>query len=350
MKRSTMILLCAAALAAACQQRDIERESDAAPVRTEVAKRGAFAPTLALVGVVRASATIPVIALKTGSIAYAPRFAGGLRTGESVRAGETIAELRNDQSESTTRQARLQMEAAAADFDRAKRSYDLGVVSAAEFSGFKVRAELAREQFGASQKDATRQRIVAPRAGQLVVTQPIANGVEVAAGTKLAEIASGGTPVVETSVAAGDREQLQPGLIVHLAHGAWKGDGKITEVASVIDGAGTARVVIALAGANAPPPGTGVDAEVELERHPDVLSVPEDAIVAGSEGSAVFIAGTAEGFRRGFRVKRVDVETGGRAAGRVEVRSGLRDGDRVVITGVDALSDGSFVVEAESKP
>jgi RND family efflux transporter MFP subunit len=350
MKRTSLLFICAAAAAlTSCHDDNVDREIAATPVRTEVAKRAEFAPTLALIGVVRASETIPVIALKEGAIAYARRFGGGLRTGETVRAGEVIAEVRNDQSESVTRQARLEMEAARADFDRAKRSYEQGVVSSAEYSSYNVRAQLARERFIASQKDATRQTIAAPRGGRLVVLQPVANGVEVAAGTKLADIASGGVPIVESSVAAADREQLRPGLVVRLSHGAWKGEGKITEVASVIDAAGTARVVIAMTKGDAPPPGTGVDLEVELERRPDILSVPEDAIVAGSEGPAVFVVGTAENWRNTFRVKRVDVETGGHAAGRVEVRGGLRDGDRVVITGVDALSEGTMITESESK-
>lgn len=349
MKRSTFFLVCAAAAFSACHDSEVDRELVATPVRTEVAKRSEFAPTLALIGVVRASETVPVTALKQGAIVYAKRFASGLRTGEEVRAGEVIAEVRNDQSEFATRQARLEMEAAAADFDRAKRSFELGVVSSAEYSSYKVRAQLAREKFAASQRDETRQTIVAPRAGRLVVMAPVANGVEVTAGTKLADIASGGVPIVESSVAANDRDQLRPGLVVRLAHGAWKGEGRITEVASVIDAAGTARVVIALTKGDAPPPGTGVDAEVELERRPDVLTVPEDALVAGSEGPALFIVGAAEGWRNTFRVKRVDVETGGHANGRVEVRSGLRDGDRVVITGVDALSEGTAVSESETK-
>ena len=350
MTRTALLILCAAAALSGCRTEVVDRETTATPVRTELAKRAAFAPTIALIGVVRASETVPLVALKAGSIAYAQRFARGLRTGESVRAGEIIAEIRNDQSDFATRQARLEMDAAAADFDRSKRSYEQGVVSSAEYSTYKVRAQLARERYAASQKDATRQSVVAPRAGHLVVMQPIANGVEVAAGTKLADIASGGVPIVESSVAAADREQLRPGLAVRLTHGAWKGEGKIAEVASVIDAAGTARVVITVTKGDAPPPGTGVDAEVELEVRPDVLSVPEDALVAGSEGPALFIVGAAEGWRNTFRARRVDVETGGRAGGRIEVRSGLRDGDRVVVTGVDALSEGTSIVEAESKP
>src|SRR4051812_4136985 len=100
MKSTSLLLFCAAAALTSCRGDDFDREPAATPVRTEVAKRAQFAPTLALIGVVRASETIPVIALKNGSITYARRFAGGLRTGETVRAGEVIAEVRNDQSDS----------------------------------------------------------------------------------------------------------------------------------------------------------------------------------------------------------------------------------------------------------
>ena len=334
---------------AACQQ---EREviSSATPVRMEVLKRSEFAPSLTLAGVVRASKTIPLTATQRGTLTLAPRFREGLRTGEQVRRGELIAEVRNDQVVFTRTQARLQMEAAEADHERMERSHREGLVSSAEFSSSALRAKLAKETYAATQRDVATLRIVAPASGHLVVTRPLAGGAVIEAGTVLAEIAGEGVPLVESAVAASERALIRPGLKVQFSGpGGWSGAGRITEVASVIDTAGTARVVAELSGnATMPAPGTGLELRVELDRRPDVLTVPDDAIVAGSEGPAVFVAGMGDGMERGFRVKRVDVATGGRSGGRVEVTSGVRDGDRVVVSGADALTDDAVVTE--SKP
>jgi multidrug efflux system membrane fusion protein len=265
-----------------------------------------------------------------------------------VSAGEAIAEVRNDQTEYANRQAKLQLEAAQADFDRKKRGFDLGVSTSVELASAQAQANLAREAYRATTRDLERQHIVAARAGILVVAKPVANGVAVEGGTSLGDIVAGTRRVVECSVAANDRAQLRPGMAVHVSREAWKGEGRIAEVASVIDAAGTARVVIEIAGAETPPPGSGVDVAVELDKRPDALTVPEDAIVAGSEGAAVFVIGDSAGWNT-RKANRVGVTTGGRANGRIEIRSGLRDGDTVVVSGAESLTDNAVVVDAERK-
>ena len=319
------------------------------PVRMEVLKRSEFAPSLMLAGVVRAAQTYPLLASQHGTLVLGPRFRGGLRTGETVTKGEVIGEVRNDKVAFSRTQARLQMEAALADHERMERSHRDGVVSSADYSASELRAKLARETYAATQRDVASLRIIAPATGRLVVTTPFATGTTVDAGALLAEVATEGVPIVESAVAASERALLRPGLAVQLTGpGGWTGAGRITEVATVIDPSGTARVVAELARAEtAPAPGTALELKVELDRRPDVLTVPDDAIVAGSEGPAVYVAALGDVMERGFRVKRVAVATGGRAAGRVEITSGVRDGDRVVVSGADALGDDSLVTEVK---
>ena len=344
MRKALVVFLLA--LAACRQQPNVI--TSATPVRMEVLKRTDFAPSLTLAGVVRAAQSIPLTATQRGTLVLAPRFQGGLRTGETVRRGEVIAEVRNDQVAFSRTQARLQLEAALADHERMEKSHRDGVVSGADYSASALRAKLARETYAATQRDVANLRILAPASGTLVVTKSYASGAAIDGGAVLAEIATEGVPLVESAVAASERALVRPGLRVqYTGPGGWTGAGRITEVASVIDNAGTARVVAELAqGSTMPAPGTALELRVELDRRPDVLTVPDDAIVAGSEGPAVYVASLGgDVIERGFRVKRVDVVTGGRAAGRVEIASGVRDGDRVVVSGADALTDDALVSE-----
>jgi membrane fusion protein, multidrug efflux system len=336
---------------AACQPERFEPPAPT-PVRVEALQRSDFAPAITLLGTVRAAQTVPLTATQRGTVTLAPRFAAGLRTGESVRAGELIATIANDQVAFSRTEARLQMEAALASHELIERSFRDGVVSRADWTASSLRAQLARETYAAAQREAGSLRVTAPIAGRLVVRQSVASGARLDAGIVLAEVAAGGAPLVEAAVAASDRELLRPGQTVRLGGpGGWKGSGRIAEVASVIDAEGTARVVASIEDAVAPVPGSGVELHVELDRRADVLTVPDDAIVAGAEGPAVFVLALNDGMQRAYRVKRADVETGGRANGRVEVKSGVRDGDRVVVSGADALTDDALVVEtgAESK-
>ncbi len=346
--------LLGALLLAACQG-DVPPEVKGIPVRMETAARGEFAPSLPLLGVIRAAQSVPVTARQRGVVTYPARFAGGLRTGERVMHGETIALIRNDDVLSAQTQARLQMDAAAAEYERKKRSHEAGIVSAAEFSAAQVAAALAREQYANASRTAAELRLTAPADGTLVVAKQVAPGTMVDPSVILAEIAGGSEVVVESNVAAADRALLRPSQAVHfVAHTAppWSGSGRVAEVATVVDAAtGTARVVSTIEhtaerAANVPPPGTGVELKVELDHRRDVLTAPEEAIVAGGDGPALFIVGVSEG-AAGFRVKRVRVETGGKANGRIEITSGLRDGDRVIVTGADGLTDDALVLETK---
>jgi RND family efflux transporter MFP subunit len=346
-RRSLVPLLLAMALAA-CERARFESNA-AVPVRTEVARRAAFTPTLTLLGVVRAAQSIPLTALQHGAISYPRRFAGGLQTGARVSRGELIAEVANDDLRAAQTEARLEMDAAAADFERAERSFKLGVISSAEYAERRVRATLAKERFNAASKRLTTLRVVAPDSGTLVVTKVYPAGSVVDPANILGEVATAGAPHVESSVAASERPELRIGLpVTFAARGApvWSGTGRIAEVAAVVGESGTSRVVASIAPSGpTPPPGTGVEVTVQMEPR-GALTVPEDAIVAGADGPAVFVVATTEGSFNRFRVKRVAVVTGGRANGRIEITSGLHDGDRVIVSGVDALTDDALASEA----
>jgi RND family efflux transporter MFP subunit len=322
----------------------------ATPVRTELARRAAFTPSITLLGVIRAAQSVPLKTPQRGTIRYPAKFANGLATGAQVARGETIATIENDDVNAAQTEAKLEMDAAAADFERAERSYKLGVISSAEHESLRVRASLAKEKYNAAAKRVSTLRLTSPASGTLVVMRVFPPGSVIDLATDLGEVATAGAPLAECAVAASERALLEPGLPVNVtAHGPpeWKGTGRIAEVAAVINESGTSRVVAAIAGHSSPPPGTGVEVAVQLAPRGAVLTVPEDAVVAAADGPALFVAATNEGSSGRFRVKRIPVVTGGRANGRIEITSGLRDGERVVVSGVDALTDDAFASEAK---
>ncbi len=344
------IVVLAALLAASTTSCDRERGEDfgAIPVTTEIVKRTSFEPAQTLLGVVRAARSTPLVTVAGGTVRYPSRFVSGLQTGARVSRGEQMATLVNDRIAFAETQARLQMDAAAADLDRARRSFEQGVVSGAEHAEKAVRARLAQEAYKEAVRDAARLHIVAPHAGTLVVAKAVSPGTIVAPGTVLAEIASNGEAVVESAVPAADRDRIVPGLEARiLAGGRIVATGRISEVATVIDPTGTARVVASIGTGTVPPPGSGVELQVSLGKRNDVITVPEEAVVAGADGPSVFTMGLSDAGFGQYRARRVRVELGGRSEGRVEITSGLRDGDRVVVAGADALTDDARVLEAK---
>lgn len=353
--RSLALAALAALAAAGCHRDEADWDPAAVTVRTELALEGPHQATLVLAGTLRPAESVPIDAPRSGNIAYPNRFAGGLRTGDAVAAGEVVAFLENEESRLQLAESRLRAEAARADLERTRRGFDAGLFPQAELAARESEARLAEERLASAEREAKRLALTAPRTGRLVVAQPIPPGSAVTPSQRLAEVASTGALRVEAQAAAADRARLRPGLAVSfVAAGATEpfGEGSLLEVAPVVDSAGTVRVVARIDTARgSPAPGEGVELRVALERKAMALTVAEDAIVAGSRGSGVFVAERSEEGARRLRVRRVAVETGGRGNGRVEIRKGIVAGDRVVVSGAALLADGSIAVEApvESK-
>lgn len=93
-------------------------------------------------------------------------------------------------------------------------------------------------------------------------------------------------------------------------------------------------------------PGLFATVEARLGERENVLAVPDSAVVYGSDGTFVWRVDAAQ------KAEVADVVLGMRHEGHVEVRSGLRAGDVVVVAGTNKLAPGIGVetVAAESKP
>jgi RND family efflux transporter MFP subunit len=323
------------------EERGDPRTFSVLPVRSEVVTEQEFRSSLKILGVVRPAETVPLVAVNSGTISYPSRFPVGLRTGEKVRAGEMLARVSNEMVRLELIESRLQSESAATELERVSAGLEAGIIPLAEYSRQKLQARLARERLESAEREADRLSILAPRDGTLVVERSIPSGTEIAAGTKIGELAAHGPPTIEGWAAAADRERLEVGLPVRFrapGGGEPTGKGRIREISPVVDESGTLRVVAEVTDAEGvPPPGEGVEMEVELARRLHVLTVPRDALIITADGSALFLL---EPRGRTFQARRVAVETGEIAGDRVEILSGLEAGDRVAVAGVSLLSDG----------
>ncbi len=90
-------------------------------------------------------------------------------------------------------------------------------------------------------------------------------------------------------------------------------------------------------------PGMYVDVEVDLDTRQDVVSIPTVALQTGQKGPFVFVVG-ADGI-----AELRNVETGGTVADRTAIRSGLKQGERVVVEGQLRLANGARVRDQSAK-
>ena len=329
----------------------VPEEAPAVPVRLEKVTRDTFQPALSVLGVVRPAETAEVTVTASGRLRYPARFADGLTTGTEVRAGEVLARISLHDAEASLAEARLHLRSAESELARHKKAFEAGVEAAVILASYEAEAELARSRLAAAEGRLSRLDLKAPVSGRLIVDRRVPPESEVAAGAVLARIAAGGAPEVEARAAAADRDLLRPGLRVRfVAPGARdpQGEGEIREISPVVEAAGTVPLVVRVSDPmGLPAPGEGVELRIELDARPEAITVPEDALVAGESGGAVFVA---ERSRGKTPAKRRPVETGARGNGRVEILRGLSAGDWVVTGGASLLADGDLVAPVEDAP
>jgi RND family efflux transporter MFP subunit len=154
-------------------------------------------------------------------------------------------------------------------------------------------------------------RAIDPRRLEVVASVPLADSARIVIGA----------PAHLTAVAAGDPEV---GL-------------KVLSRPAAVD-VGTATIPVRLA-FNAPtnfPAGTPVEVEIEAELHPNAVLIPAPALVREGEETAVFVVNGDKAERRPVQIGLTDGE-------HIEIVSGVKAGETVIVDGQAGLPDGATI-------
>lgn len=360
----TTTLLVAAALAAGCSK-DSDKPGGAAAIgggarraasltlaQTDVARaiRMSIDEAVAITGDLRPIETLEVKARLEGDLESVL-----VREGERVARGQLLANFEASEQASARRSAEAEQVAARGalataqwDFEQSQELFKAGAVPEHDMrvaeqtvATTKARLAAADAQVRATSSNEGDTRVLAPTSG-IVERRLVESGERVARGASMFTIVR--TDVLELAAAVPARQSndIRAGQVVHFSAAGRDLDGRVARISPTVDPS-TRSVTVYVQVPNASGAirgGTAATGRIVLRTLADALVVPSAAIRQDASGASSLA------YRiQNQELEPVQVGTGVVDAGRglVQVASGLREGDMVVVGNVGTLGRGMKV-------
>lgn len=259
--------------------------------------------------------------------------------GQHVRAGQVLVRLDSDRAALQAAQSAAQVRKLEANYHRSLQLSKQQLVSANDLDQLKFDLENARAVNRLANLEVSYANVVAPISG-IIADRSIKAGNFVQLNSPIFRIVD--TSRIEATLNVPERElaTIKPGLPVQLMVDALPGKpflGTVDRVAPVVDsGSGTFRVICAFDSAALLQPGMFGRIRIDYDQRANALVIPRNALLDDENDPAVYVV-------RNNKAARVAVKLGYFDGEWVEVRGGLKPGDRVVTAGKVALREGTEV-------
>jgi len=287
------------------------------------------------------------------------RVAGALeslhfREGDDVKKEALLAEIEPQRYQLAVNQAKASMDRAKASRAEAERELERmgkltaeGVASSAELGQWQTKLATAQAEEAQAQSylslanlNVRDSRVRAPIAGT-IQTRNVQTGQYVQPGTVLATLIRKDPLLLRFKVTEDEAARLSVGMQVDFAArgtGGAKFQAKLTHIAGSAEAA--SRMVPVVGEVNAPGglrPGVFAEVSVPIGASEAALVVPQTAIRPSEKG---FLAFVVEGGTARERILKLGLRT---QKGDVEVLSGLKPDEELVVRGAEALKEGAKV-------
>jgi RND family efflux transporter MFP subunit len=320
------------------------------PVTVREVESGDVEDRVVATGTLRTPETISLRA-DTGGVLRVARNSSGRRfaEGDRVQAGQLLAEITGEEvrlaAAATSRLQRL--EAARRDYEAKKKLFDEGLISAETLRPFETALADTQLEWERSRLTEDRSKLTTPISGVILrlcrdeQNRPMADGQLIVQGSELAQVAPTTSLVADVDLVGQDLARVREGLKTRVRHHAWddiRFDGTVLRLAPSLDP--TTRTLRAEVAVENPRgelrPGMFVEVTIIAERRTGVPVVPREAVTERGGRKVVFVL-------EGQKVSRRDVALGLGDDDVVEIRQGLEPGERVVVRGIETLTDDQRV-------
>ncbi|MCL1635384.1 efflux RND transporter periplasmic adaptor subunit [Luteimonas sp. SX5] len=328
------LLLCL--VMAACGKDDAGgRQQETPTVTTARLQPVRWSDELTALGTAKARESVDITASVTQTVASVD-----FDSGQFVKRGQGLVTLTQREQSAGVAEAQASLRDAEQLYERNSRLADQQLIARSELETQRTALEAARARVAVQRATVADRVIRAPFDGVLGL-RLVSAGTLVTPGTPITTLDDVSLIKLDFTFPESSLSQLAAGQRINARSDAWPGErfeGAITTIDSRVDPATRAVMVRA----EIPNPDgklrPGMLLEVGVERASrETLAIPELALQQSGTNASVFRVET------GNKVKQVPVKIGARRRGEVEILSGLKAGDRIVVDGTVKIRDGSTI-------
>lgn len=343
--------LAAATLLAGCAPDGAQQEVEfRVPVAVEEVGVATLEDRIVTTGTLRAAEIVTLNVLDSGVLEI-DRGPDGRRLaeGDTVEAGDEIARIVGEDVRIAARLAVAQRayDAARTELEATREIFSRGLINKTTLDSIENKYETAKLDFERSRRTEDRNRMITPIDGVILKLardadgQLLANGQLVSPGQLVAQIAQLDALIADVDLIGDDIAAVRVGLEARARYHAWSDSlfaGKVLRLAPTVDQRTRAlRAEVEIDNAeHRLRPGMFVEVTLIGERRENVAVVPRTAVTDRGGRRVVFVLASQ-------RVVMREVTLGLGDDVFVEVRRGLEIGERVVVRGLETLTDQMLV-------
>lgn len=302
------------------------------PVQVEAVKRADISTFLLNTTTLEAEREVEVLAKVSGQVGKL-----FVEEGDVVRSDQALAQLDEQELLLQLRESEIRAQNAQSNFERTKNMFEKSLVSKENLEDVRYQYESAQAAYETAKLKVEYTHIRSPIAG-VVTTRQIELGQRINLNQPLFRVADFDPLRALIYVPERDMRQVRPGQQAEITAEALPGkefSGKVRMVSPIVDPtSGTMKVTIDIYDRTGLlKPGMFVTTHIITETHASALVIPKKALILESDADQVYV------FDNGM-ARKATLQLGFQESDRVEVLSGLNEGEQVVTVGQEGLREG----------
>lgn len=311
----------------------------AIPVKAEAAVRAEISKSVLKNTTLEAERWVEVRARRSGQVVSIHK-----EEGDPIERGDLIAELDSDDARLQVKQMEVAFLDAKRTFNRAEKIFKSNLMSEEQFEAAKTQQDRADAQLDQAKLNLSYTRITSPITG-IVTLRSVEIGNVVTNNQVVFSVADFDPLLARIRVPEKEIGKIAVGQEARISvetETERTFAGRVKMISPVVDPeSGTIKVTVEIPDRKSVlRPGMFAAVHIITETRKRALVIPKKALVLEGEGNQVFVFERGE---NGGKAQRKRVEIGFSDSDRLEVVSGLQEGDLVITVGQDGLRPGADV-------